>query len=75
MEVAYLTNKFHPNEIENIRYSRVNENETNKALTMLFQYNERQGTRQELARVLYELNHVTLSQNVRSGYFIDFDEN
>lgn len=74
-DVAYRVNKFDLQEINNLISSRVNDDESKKALRMLSLYHERQGTRQKLARVLHELKQVDLSQEVLSGYFIDFDEN
>ena len=72
--VAYLTNVFERYEIENIVSSRVNEDETLKALDMLLLYKDKQGTRKKLSNVLKELNEFSLYQKILSGYFIDEDD-
>ena len=72
--VALLTNLFETYEIDEINISRVNEEETRKAVTMLTRYMEREGTRQRLAGALEKFALIPLSQDVRSGYFINTGE-
>ena len=71
-EVALLTKKFEPHDIENISSSRVDEDQTSKALTMLLRFKERQGGRKMLANALKDFN-INLSEQVLSGHFIDND--
>ena len=73
-EVAYLTTLFETHEIEDLSNSKVNEGRTDKAHTMLTRYMERGGTRQRLAGALEKLRLNPLSQEVRSGYFINTGE-
>ena len=72
--VAHLTNKFDKPEIYNLSCSRVNEDKKDKAREMLSMYCDRRGTRQKLAKVLEEIDLVLLSQKVRSGDFIDDED-
>ena len=69
-EIACLTKLFEEQEINEISNSRVNEEETRKALTMLTRYMEREGTRKRLAEALDMAGLVSLSLRVRSGFFI-----
>ena len=73
-EVAYLTKQFETYEIEDLRFSRVNEDKTHKARTMLIRYIEQAGTGQRLAKAIEKIKLVSLSQDVLSGYFIDTGE-
>ena len=73
-QVALLTSLFETYEIDEIRSSTVNEDGTGKAIMMLTHYVNRKGTRQRLAGALEKLRLTLLSQNVRSGSFIDTGE-
>ena len=73
-EVALRTSRFKTYEIDIISRSRVDEDETAKALTMLKRYVERGGTRLKLAEVLNKLGFVSLSPKILLGYFIDTGE-
>ena len=70
-EIAFLTKRFEDYEVENISCSRVGEDETSKALTMLTRYTEKGGSRDVLAAALNKANLQPLSQKVLSGYFVD----
>lgn len=72
--VAYRTREFEKHEIENLSCSRVNQDEKDKAREMLSMYHDRGGTRQKLAKVLEKINLVLLSRKVRSGDFIDDED-
>ena len=69
-KLAYLTKLFQSREIDDIAYSRVGEDESQKACTLLTRYVERGGTRQKLADALEKLQMSSLAQDVLSGYFI-----
>ena len=65
-EVAYLTKLFATYEVEDIICSRINEDETAKALTILTCYMEGNGNRNLLADALNKVNLHSLSQKVLS---------
>ena len=69
-KLAYLTKLFQSHEIDDITYSRVGEDESQKACTLLTRYMERGGTRQKLAHALEKLKMSSLAQDVLSGYYI-----
>ena len=69
-KLAVLTKLFQSHEIDDIAYSRVGEDESQKACTLLTRYVERGGTRQKLADALEKLQMSSLAQDVLSGYFI-----
>ena len=69
--VALRTKKFQPHEIDNIFYSRVNQDESSKAEEMLLHYKEMDGTRENLVRVLNRLKLCDVAKKVASGYFVD----
>ena len=68
-ELAYETKRFKAYEIQNIHCSRHGEDETSKALTMLTRYDEKGGTRKELADALKEVGQDNLSKEVLSGEY------
>ena len=69
-KLANLTKLFQSHEIDDIGYSRVGEDESQKACTMLTRYIEREGKRQKLADALEKLTMFSLAKDVLSGYFI-----
>ena len=69
MRLAFQTKRFETYEIDHIRISRASEDETLKALTMLIQYDEKGGTRKELADALKEVGQDNLSKEVLSGEY------
>ena len=68
-ELAHRTKRFKAHEIEDIRCSRPGEVETSKALTMLIRYDEKGGTRKELADALKKVGQDNLSKEVLSGQY------
>ena len=73
-EVASLARLFETYEIDDIMHSRVDLDESTKALTMLTRYMEWGGTRQKLAGALEKLGLTSLSEDVLSGSFINTGE-
>ena len=67
--LAHRTKRFKAHEIEDIRCSRPGEDETSKALTMLIRYDEKGGTRKELADALKKVGQDNLSKEVLSGQY------
>ena len=72
-EVALRTGKFDQNEVTNIKISRLGEDESSKALTMLMWYNERDGTRATLAKAIGK-DKDKVSKKVLEGYFTHEDD-
>ena len=70
-QVALRTNQFQSHEIEDIFYSRVNQDETSKALDMLIRYQKMCGTRENLVRALNRLKLYDVAKKVETGYFVD----
>ena len=69
-DVASLIKLFDIGEIEDIIYSRVGEDESHKARTLLTRYIERGGTRKKLADALEKLKMSSLAKDVSFGSFI-----
>ena len=70
-DVALLTKQFEIHEINDIDYSRVNDDETSKARKMLTKYNERLGTRQQLVKALSRTKLSDLAKKVETRYFVE----
>ena len=69
-KLAYITKLFQSHEVDDIAYSCVGEDESQKACALLTRYVERGGTRQKLGDALEKLQMSSLAQDVLSGYFI-----
>ena len=70
-QVALRTKQFQSHQINNIFYSRVNQDETSKALDMLIHYQMMGGTRENLVLALNRLDLYDVAEKVGSGYFVD----
>ena len=66
-KLTNLTKLFQSHEIDDIGYSRVGEDESQKACTMLTRYIEREGTRQKLADALAGHHMAALAKTLRNG--------
>ena len=68
--IALATGKFHPEEIANIRQNRFHEDNVIKATRMLTDYQNRQGSREDLASAIKETKELDLAEKVLARYFL-----
>ncbi|XP_028410351.1 uncharacterized protein LOC114532965 [Dendronephthya gigantea] len=71
--VGLITGKFQDSDIQNIELTANKPSPKMKALDMLNCYQQRQGTRKELASALEELKEKDLARKVRSKYYQKHD--
>ena len=68
--IALATGKFHPEEITNIRQNLFHEDNVIKATRMLTDYQNRQGSREDLASAIKETQELDLAEKVLARYFL-----